>query len=156
MSTEQNHYAEIWEIAESIAETEGFDVVSLDIKGSQGRPHVTVVLHKEDGVTVGDCQHFNDLLGARLELEDHIFPDGYYLEVSTPGLDRTLEDDREFDIFRGRTVHVNTYAPVHEKKDFIGALEGLCDGDIVVTLPEGTTYRIPREMVARAKLHYEL
>ncbi len=147
---------QLWEIAEAVASAEDLKIVSLEVKGEQGRPHVVVVLHKEEGVTVGDCQQFNDLLGARLELEEDMFPDGYYLEVSSPGLDRRLVTDREFDIFRGRTVEVNTYAPVEGKKRFRGSLQGLCDGYIVVTEDDGTTYRIPREMAARAKLYYEL
>jgi len=157
MTKHRNQSDKLWEIAESVASPEDLVVVSLEVKGQQGRPHVVVVLYRqEDKVTVGDCQKFNDLLGARLELEEDLFPEGYYLEVSSPGLDRTLATDREFDIFRGRTVEVNTYAPVEGKKHFTGSLKGLCEGEILIVEEDGTTYHIPREMAARTKLYYEL
>lgn len=143
-------------LAEPIADAEGQVVVAVQYTGGRSRPSILVTLDKPGGITVGDCQRFSGLLGARLDLEEDHLPDGYYLEVSSPGLDRTLKTDREFDVFRGRTVRVNTYAPVDGSKEFTGVLEGADDDHIVITDEEGSEHRIPRSMVARAKLQYRL
>lgn len=146
----------ILRLSEPIADAEGQTVVAVEYTGGRSRPTIHVTLHKQGGVTVGDCQRFSSLLGARLDLEEDHLPDGYYLEVSSPGLDRTLKAEREFEVFRGRTIRVNTYAPVDGQKEFTGVLEGADDDHIVISDEEGNERRIPRDMVARAKLHYEI
>ncbi len=146
----------ILRLAEPIADAEGQVVVAVQCSGGRSRPTILVTLDKPGGVTVGDCQRFSGLLGARLDLEEDVLPDGYYLEVSSPGLDRTLKTDREFEVFRGRTIRVNTYAPVDGSKEFMGVLQEADDEHIVITDEEGNEHRIPRKMVARAKLQYRL
>lgn len=142
------------ELAEPIARAEGQILVAVQYTVESGRPRMLVTLDKPGGVSIGDCQRFSDLLGARLDLEEDRLPDGYYLEVSSPGLDRVLKKDREFEVFRGRQVQIRTYAPVEGRKEFFGTLEGLCEGRVVITDEQGKMLRIPRNMVARAKLHY--
>ena len=142
------------QLAEPIARAEGQIVVAVEYAVEHGRPRMLVTLDKPGGISVGDCQRFSDLLGARMDLEEDRLPDGYYLEVSSPGLDRVLKRDREYDVFRGRLVEIRTYAPVQGQKKHLGTLGGLCEDHVILTDEEGNSLRIPRHMISRAKLHY--
>lgn len=155
MSKRANVEQLVEQLAEPIARAEGQVLVAVQYTVEGGRPRILITLDKPGGIRVGDCQRFSDLLGARLDLEEDRLPDGYYLEVSSPGLDRVLKRDREFDLFRGRRVQIRTYAPVRGRKEFFGTLEGLSEGNVVVTDEEGNSLRIPRNMIARTKLHYQ-
>ncbi len=146
----------IIEIGEPIARTQGHTMVDVEFHSGK-RPRIMVILDNPAGISVGECQKFSSLLSARLDIEEDAMPDGYYLEVSSPGLDRKLRRDQEFDIFRGRRVQVRTYAPVEGKKEFYGKLEGLQDGEVLILDEEsGTSRAIPRDMVSRCKLHYDI
>lgn len=147
----------IIDLGEPIARAQGHTLVDVQFQSGGGRPRVLITLDSPGGISVGECQKFSNLLGARLDIEEDEMPEGYYLEVSSPGLDRTFRRDEEFDIFRGRKVQVRTYAPVEGQKEFLGKLEGLRDGEILLLEEEtGISRAIPREMVSRCKLHYEV
>ncbi len=146
----------LYEMAEPIAAAEGFEVLDIEIIGKKDMPRIQVTLFEPDGrgPTVGDCQEFNNLLGARLDFEEDFLPEGFYLEISSPGLERVLKKPREFEAFTGRKVQVRTYAPIDGDKEFMGILRGI-DGEDLLLDVDGDTRRIPREKVSRTKLVFE-
>ncbi len=147
----------LYEMAEPIAEMEGFEVLDIEIVGKRDMPRVQVTLFDPDGggPTIGDCQKFNQSLGARLDFEEDFLPEGFSLEVSSPGLERVLKNPREFEAFTGKKVQVRTYAPIDGAKEFYGLLGGLDGDDLLLQQDEGVR-RIPRDKVSRTKLVFEL
>lgn len=146
----------LYEMADPIAEAEGLQVIDIEMIGKKDKPRIQIALFDPDGPgpTVGECQAFSDLLGARLDFEEDFLPGGFYLEVSSPGLERVLKKPREFAAFRGRQVQVRTYAPIDGTKEFYGTLRGI-EGDHLLLEEEDQTRRIPRESISRTKLVYE-
>jgi ribosome maturation factor RimP len=95
-----------------------------------------------------------------LDVED-VIACNYTLEVSSPGLDRPLKKQADYDRFAGRLIKVRTYQPFlddsgNKRKTFLGKLDGLIDGVVKMTLTEGQTASIPLERVAKANLEFEL
>ena len=74
------------------------------------------------------------------------------LEVSSPGLDRPLKKDADFERFSGRLVEVGLYKPIHGSKLVTGTLVGLQDGQIILTLDSGERWGIARGEPAFVKL----
>ncbi len=70
------------------------------------------------GVTLNDCEAVSRDLGALLDVED-IIPHAYTLEVSSPGLDRTLSKPEHFIRFSGNTVKIKTFQPLNGQKVFL-------------------------------------
>ncbi len=155
MKSKKQLIEELFDMAEPIASADGFEVLDIEITG-KGRPRILITLFHPggEGPTVGDCQDFSRALGARLDYEESFLPEGFYLEVASPGLERVLKNPREFEAFRGRKVQVRTYAPIDGRKEFLGTLGGL-DGEDLVLDEEDGTRRIPRDKVARTKLVFE-
>lgn len=115
--------------------------------------YLRVFLDKEGGVDIEDCQRVSSALEEKLDAADPI-ADSYYLEVSSPGLDRALKKDRDFVRHAGDVVEMNTFAPIDGRKQWIGTLRGLEDGIIVLDV-DGTEVKMPRDKVSLIRLHLE-
>lgn len=131
------------------------ELVHLEMRREPGGLIVRLFIDKEGGVTLDDCAHLSRQLSARLDAEDPI-EGRYTLEVSSPGLDRPLSRDRDFERFTGRRVKVTTESPIDGQRNFIGRLEGLSDGTLRLALEDGREARIPRDRISRANLHEEI
>lgn len=113
--------------------------------------YLRVFLDKEGGIEVDDCQWVSEQLSKALDARNPI-PQNYYLEVSSPGLDRPLKKPRDFQRNLGQEVEVSTYGPVQGKKQFVGTLVRADDTEVVLSR-EGKELSVPRDKIAQVKLH---
>jgi ribosome maturation factor RimP len=147
-------------IAQPILDSMKLELVDIEF-GRVGRDAVLrLFIDKEGGVMLDDCADFSRELSAVLDVED-VIACNYTLEVSSPGLDRPLKKQADYDRFAGRLIKVRTYQPFlddsgNKRKTFLGKLEGLVDGVVKMTLKEGQTASIPLAQVAKANLEFEL
>jgi ribosome maturation factor RimP len=86
------------------------------------------------GVTHEDCAAFATDFGTLLDVEDVVPGSEYTLEVSSPGLERTLRRAEEFERFAGSLVKVKTFSPVNNNRVWTGRLMGIADGVIRIDL----------------------
>lgn len=107
---------------------------------------------EEEYVSTYDCECVSRFLSAELDRLDPI-EQNYYLEVSSPGLDRVLIKEKDFIRFSGRMVDISLYKAVDGKKNYTGILKGLTDDNkIVITDENDETMEFPREQVAKTGL----
>ncbi len=102
-------------------------------------------------VSTDDCEAVSRYLSQRLDEEDPI-EQAYYLEVSSPGLDRVLLRERDYLRFAGHPVEVSLYRAVDGKKHYTGRLVGWQEGNLVLQDEKGDSLAFPAEAVARTKL----
>ncbi len=109
----------------------------------------------QDGayVNVGtdDCEAVSRYLSAKLDEADPI-QQNYYLEVSSPGMDRPLLRDKDFVRFRGEAVEVSLYKAWEGRKTYEGILVDLTDDHLVIRVEQDRELLIPREQVSKTKL----
>jgi ribosome maturation factor RimP len=86
------------------------------------------------GVTHEDCAAFATDFGTLLDVEDVVPGSEYTLEVSSPGLERTLRRAEEFERFAGSLVKVKTFTPVNNNRMWTGRLTGYVDGVLRIDL----------------------
>lgn len=115
--------------------------------------YLRVFLDKHGGIELEDCQWVSERLEAKLDELDPI-KESYYLEVSSPGLDRALKKDRDFTRHVGDKVEINTFAPIDGRKTIVGTLTGLIDSNIHLDV-DGTEISIPRDKAAQIRLHID-
>lgn len=138
-------------VNEIIAET---NLELVDVEYSKERDwYLRVYLDKEGGLEIEDCQWVSEKLENKLDELDPI-KDSYYLEVSSPGLDRALRKERDFVRHAGEAVEVSTFAPINGQKVVVGVLKGLQEGQIVLEVA-GETISIERKQAAQVRLHIE-
>ena len=103
-------------------------------------------------VSTDDCEKVSRFLSEELDRLDPI-EQNYYLEVSSPGLDRELIKEKDFIRFCGRLGDISLYKAIDGKKTYQGILKGLTeDNSIVITDEKEEEIEFPREQVAKARL----
>ena len=95
------------------------------------------------GITHEDCEVFSRDFGTVLDVEDLVGDSEYLLEVSSPGLDRRLSTERDFERFQGSLVKLETNAPLEGEsgkgqRKWRGRLAGVQSGQLLLTMEQAT------------------
>lgn len=110
---------------------------------------------EKDGITLDDCEAVSRDLGALLDVED-VVPHAYTLEVSSPGLDRSLTRPEHYQRCLGSSIRIKTFQPINGQKVFRGKLVG-DDGRIAsIELQDGSVLAVSHGDISRASLEVEL
>jgi len=146
-------------IAESVAQTAGLELVELELKGSGRNQLVRVFIDKPEGVTHADCETVSREMSARLDAEDSI-ENSYDLEVSSPGIERKLKKWQDWERFQGHMAKVILKQPVGELKHFDGIISRTASDDsgvraVTVSLAGGREVTFPLDQVDRANLKFD-
>jgi ribosome maturation factor RimP len=147
---------EVRRLLDPILESMGLSLWDLEFHKQGPQWLLRIFIDREPGgVTLSDCETVSRDLSAALDVED-IIPHAYTLEVSSPGLDRTLSKPEHFVRFTGSIVRIKTYQPVNGQKVFRGRLLGLAAEDMIkVELETGTILEIPLTGITKASLEVE-
>ena len=114
-----------------ITERHSYELVDVEFIREGAHWYLRVYIDKPDGITIDDCQIVSEELSEQMDKEDPI-EQSYFLEVSSPGLDRPLKKDRDFEKYKGELVEVKVFQPINGQKVFEGELAGLKDGKILI------------------------
>ncbi|MCK5809505.1 MAG: ribosome maturation factor RimP [Cocleimonas sp.] len=135
--------------------TEG---LGYQLWGYEYRPHsesalLRIFIEKESGIGVEDCAIVSRQIGAVLDVED-IIPVAYILEVSSPGIDRVLFSQEQYEQYLGQPAKIRTRTPVEERRNFRGSLEKATETHISI-LVDKQLYEIPFDVIDRTRLVLE-
>ncbi len=101
---------------------EGTDMTLVDVEYVREKDwYLRIFLDKPEGVEIDDCQEISEKLTAILDEKDPI-PDKYFLEVSSPGIDRPLKKDKDFEAAYGTKVDIIFTAPWNGLRNLTGEL----------------------------------
>jgi ribosome maturation factor RimP len=126
--------AELRALIEPAVRVLGFELVGVEF--FHGKSAVLrLYIDHPNGVSVDDCQAVSYQVSGILDVEDPIRGQ-YSLEVSSPGLDRPLFHERDFERFRGCEVDVRLVTPLNGRRRFRGVLGGLQDGLVVLQMDD--------------------
>jgi len=146
---------ELLAIVATTVEGMGYELVGLEYRPSQRSGLLRVYIDQADGISVDDCAKVSYQLSGVLDVEDPI-PGQYNLEISSPGLDRPLFKEKDFERFVGRQVKLRLTTPLLDgRKRLAGTLGGLESGQVVVDV-DGERIAVSLEMVGEARLVPEL
>ena len=88
-------------------------------------------------IGVDELAEINTSVGTILDVEDPI-PENYTLEISSPGIDRPLTRQKDFDSFQGFEAKVETTELIDGRRRFRGVLAGVNNDEVLINLEEGT------------------
>lgn len=100
--------AEIEKLVSGMAEEilQGTDISLVDVEYVREKDwYLRIYIDKPGGIEIDDCQMVSEKLTEILDARDPI-RDKYYLEVSSPGIDRPLKKDKDFESFYGKKVDI--------------------------------------------------
>jgi ribosome maturation factor RimP len=126
---------EIETLIEPLIEQEGGEIVDLQWRREGHQWVLRLFIDKQNGITLDDCAYFSDRVGAFLD-EKNAIEQSYVLEISSPGLDRVIKKDKDFERFTGKAVKVKIKIAENGQRKFSGILKGLQDGKAAVQVGE--------------------
>lgn len=130
------------QIAQRIADEMGVELVDVELVKEPTGHFLRFYIEKPDGIALNDLEAYHRRILPLVERVDYD-----YMEVSSPGADRPLKTEADFERAQGMQVELKTYRPVNGGKQFTGELVGLVDGEIVLNAPGGEL-RFARKEVA--------
>lgn len=133
-------------LAKPIVEEAGCELWAVEYVKEAGSWYLRVLIDKEGGVGIADCEAISRRLDPILDEADPI-PDSYVFEVGSAGAERELKRPSDFERFIGAEVEVKLYQAVNDKKSLAGTLEAYEDGDITVS-----GMLLKKEQIAQVKL----
>ena len=137
-------------LLEPAIERLGYELVDIELKLGGRDGMLRVYLDKADGVDIEDCETVSHQVSAILDVEDAL--SGHYtLEVSSPGLDRTLTKPAHFERFMGEDVRVKLRFPLEGRRNFKGALKSADEKQIEIEV-DGQSHSLPLTMIESARL----
>ncbi|NIK10827.1 ribosome maturation factor RimP [Alkalibacillus almallahensis] len=142
------------EIVQPIVEDMNLELVDVEFV-KEGKNHfLRVYVDKEGGVDIEDCERVSEKLSEELDQRDPI-EQAYFLEVSSPGVERKLKKREDFERFEGSYIYVKTYEPIDGDKEFFGDLKEFVNDQLTLEIKVKTQTKqvtIPYEKVANAHL----
>lgn len=151
--------SQVQRIAEPIAKALHLEIVEVECHGKGAKTIVRVIVEKEGGVGIQDCEQLHHSLGRALDVADPV-PHAYRLEVSSPGVDRPLRRRKDYEEAVGRNIRVKVHDPVHGHRTVVGQLAEVDDQGITLQVPvrKSRTHRrvvLMWETIAQAKRDIE-
>jgi ribosome maturation factor RimP len=154
--TETGVAARVAAIVEPVIEDLGFHLVRVKVSSTNGCT-VQIMAERTDGtMAVSDCETVSRAISPVLDLEDPI-SQAYYLEISSPGIDRPLVRASDFERWTGYDAKIEMAVPQAGRKRYRGFIRGV-EGDVVVVeLPdvkegEERMARLPMSDLGEARL----
>lgn len=128
-----------------LAEKMRYELVDVCLDREPTGKYLRIYIDRPEGISLDDCEAFHKAVRPLAEDYDYDF-----MEVSSPGIDRPLKKDRDFERNAGSEIEIRLFKPLNGAKVLNGILAGLEDGEILLETPEGVL-RIPRKSASLVK-----
>lgn len=142
------------ELATPIAEKNGCYIYDAEYVKEGGLYFLRVYADRDGGIDLDMCEVISRELSTVLDEADPI-KENYYLEVSSPGIERKLKTPEHFKRYIGEVVDIGLYKAVDGTKQITGRLADFCDNVISVEMPGGKTYEFTKKETTYVKLHFD-
>ena len=144
---------EIYEMVKPIADELNYDIYHVEYVKENGELYLRIYIEKEGGITLSDCEALSRRVSDLMDEKDPI-KDPYFLEVSSPGLNRTLFTEEHYKRFIGREVMVKFTKSVDGKKNIKGILKEVNEDSIVVEADQ--LINIPKDKIKSVNIEGEI
>ena len=141
------------ELIRPVAEELGYTVWDVEYVKEGAKMILRVTIDKADGIRIEDCERMHRAIDPVLDEADPI-ESAYYLEVSSPGVERELRTEEHVLACLGEKVEVRLYAPINGSKSFSGVLAGYEDGEIELETASGSL-ALPRTAISKMKTVFD-
>lgn len=141
----------VTEMVLPVLERCNFELVDLEYVKEGPYFYLRVFIDKPEGITLDDCQKVSEQLSELLDEKDPI-DENYFLEVSSPGLDRPLKKDKDLEKSIGKDVEISLYKQMNGKKKYIGRLINFDESSIFISNDKEETIKINRDIISKVNL----
>ena len=144
----------VTELITPVADELGYYIWDVEFVKEGGKRILRITIDNEEGITIEDCEKLHRAIDPVLDEADPI-EEAYYLEVSSPGIERDLKTDMHISACEGWDVEVRLYAPIDNAKIFRGKLLELGEGGEIRIEMNGEVREFARAAVAKIRTYFE-
>lgn len=146
----------VTELVKPILAEHQFELYDVEFEKEGPSWYLRVYIDKKGGITIEDCATVSDQLSTTLDSCDpDPIPQAYFLEVSSPGAERPLRNEKDYERAVDDYIHVSLYQAIKGKKVYEGTLTDLSADSLTLDYLDKTRHKtivIPRDKVAKARL----
>jgi len=111
----------------------GVELVDVEFVLENKKRYLRIYIYKKNGVSMDDCTNVHNEVNKEIE-ESINYEKEYILEISSPGYDRALKSQTDFDRYIGEIINIHLYAPINGKKEYEGKLIGYNNGIVTINI----------------------
>lgn len=141
----------VWEIVQPYAEELGLRIWDIRFIKEGASWYLRIFIDKDGGVSIDDCVNLSHAIDKPLDEKDPI-EQAYFLEVSSPGVERELVRDEHFLSNIGEKIKVKMIRPIDSKREFSGILESFDSGNITIRLENEGGFTFAKKEASWVKL----
>ncbi len=131
----------------------GYELYDVEYVKEGKEYFLRIFIDTDKGIDLNDCEKVNNGIMDLLDEADYI-KESYFLEISSPGIERKIRKEKHFDMAMGEAIEVNLYKAMDKKKVIDGVLTGYDEDNIIMTY-ENDEISIPRKDISHIKIKYD-
>lgn len=108
--------------------------------------YLRIFIDNNAGISLDDCEKVNDAITEMLDEANYI-KDQYFLEISSPGVERHIRKDSQLEEHREKEITVKLFKPIDKQKEFTGVLKDFSEDEIILSVDE-KEIKIPRSTIS--------
>lgn len=137
-------------LLEPIITNLGYDLYDVRYEKEGKDYYLRIVIDKPEGIDINDCENVNNAINDILDEADYI-KEQYFLEVSSPGVERILRKNKHFINQIGNEISIKLFKPIEKNKEFIGVLEDFNEKEGITLKVDNKLLKIDLKDIAVAK-----
>lgn len=157
MAQKKNTAEKIRELTEPEINRLGYDVWDVEFLKIGNERHLEITIDCEKGVDLSDCEKVHRAVEKIIDDADPI-EESYYLDISSPGLERNIRTPEHFEKCTGMQVELKFFTQVSGKKSIIGTLTDYdkTEDSVTVTDKSGEKFTVPGKLISKATTYFEM
>ena len=145
----------IYQLVKPIADELNYEIYHIEYVKENGEYYLRIYIDKDGGITLTDCEKLSRRVSEIMDIEDPI-PVAYFLEVSSPGLNRGLFTEEHYKRQIGKEVLIRFTKSFEGKKNIKGILREVNEEEVIVQIENEKLFTIPKDKIKSANLEGEI
>ena len=146
----------VTELVTPILEEQNFELVEVEFVKEGKNWFLRVFIDKEGGIDIEECAFVSERLSEKLDsIDPDPIPQAYFLEVSSPGAERPLKKEADYQRALGEYIHLSLYQPLDGEKQYEGFLQSYDNAELILKIRIKTREKeitVDRKNIAKARL----
>ena len=153
MGRSESYEAKTEQLIQPLIDANNFELVDVEFVKEGSDWYLRVYIDKDGGITVDDCELISRAFNEILDREDYI-SEQYIFEVSSPGLMRPLNKEKDYKRSVGKLIDIKLYKPVDKCKEFTGVLDSYDKDTVTIKMDDDTQKTFDRSNLAMIRLAF--
>ena len=145
-----NIESKVEKLLEDIIKNLGYELYDVRYEKEGKDYYLRIIIDKLEGVNINDCETVNNAINDILDEADYI-KEQYFLEVSSPGLERILRKNKHFTSQIGNEISIKLFKPIEKTKELVGILESFNETEGIILKVDDKVFKIDFKDIAIAK-----